>query len=546
LVVARKLADVGAAIGLSVAGLTLYRRALGLHWLFDDPFHLRILLERRVGDYLLQTEVARQAVAGVHLTIFLLSHDLDLALFGLAPAAHYTHQLITVVACAVALYAVLRLWLRPWAAAVGGLVWLLGPVVAGSAPLLMCRHFFEALLFSAGSVAAFVVALRRGRRPFGLLAALSAGAFLVALMLMEIAAVVPLALLLLPEGSRRQRARLLLPHAVAAAIYLVYRVWLLQGLVATYGWAVEEGSVASLALALPGKLAAEMAGGRGLAGALLLVALAGGVVALGARGALRAAAILAAAAVPVLPFSTEMEPRYALVPFTAFAATLACACAHLARRRRSGLLLAAGLAGVALTAAAVVGRGVWRARLADLERMSIENRFFARSGEGDVLSHPSSAAATLGELRRLSALEGKAAAASWFRDDLYLCLGRVAGRRLWEFDAAARAMREVQADSRVARERACSEVRWEAPLAARFTWRDDGLFWQLGPHSAPGYALVFGDGTERIPVPRRAGYRVTVPDLRLRVRYQDPEGWVTYSPELRLDRARPEESWARP
>src|SRR5688500_3417809 len=126
----RKLADIAAATGLSLAGLILYRRALGLYWLFDDPFHLRFLLEQRVGDYLLQPAVARQATAGsVHLTIFLLSHDLDLSLFGLAPAAHYAHQLAAVVACALVLYAVLRLWLRPWAAAVGGLVWLLGPAV---------------------------------------------------------------------------------------------------------------------------------------------------------------------------------------------------------------------------------------------------------------------------------------------------------------------------------------------------------------------------------------------------------------------------------
>ena len=44
----------------------------------------------RVARVSAQTEVARQAVAGVHLTLFLLSLDLDLALFGLGAAPRTT------------------------------------------------------------------------------------------------------------------------------------------------------------------------------------------------------------------------------------------------------------------------------------------------------------------------------------------------------------------------------------------------------------------------------------------------------------------------
>ncbi|HZI64278.1 MAG TPA: hypothetical protein VFE44_05825 [Thermoanaerobaculia bacterium] len=540
----RKLADIAAATGLSLAGYILYRHALRLYWLFDDPFHLRFLLEQRVGDYLLQPGVANQAALSVHLTIFLLSHDFDLSVFGLAPAAHYAHQLITVVACALALYGVLRLWIAPWAAAVGGMVWMLGPAVAASAPLLMVRHFFEALLFAAGSVAAFVVALRRGRQSW---AALSAGACLVAVMLMEIAVVVPLVLLLLPEKDLRQRARLLVPHAVAGLIYVAYRLWILRALVATYGWAIDEGGAARLALALPAKLAVAMTGGRGLPGVLLITALVAGALALSWSGALRIAAILAAAALPLVPFSTEMQPRYALVPWTVLAVGLAVAGARLAGRGRHGRWLAAALAAAALAGAAAAGRSTWRDRLADLERMSLENRFLARAGERDVLSHPASAASTLGELQRLRALAGESgAAAAWLRDELYLCLGRADGKRLWEFDAATGAVREVPAESRAARERACGEVRWDAPLEARFSWREQGLFWRLGPYSTPAYAIVFGDGAESIPVPPRGGYRIAASDLALRVRYADPAGWLTYSPELRLERGEPERSWRRP
>ncbi len=483
----------------------------------------------------------REAPLSAFTPLFLASLDLDLALFGLQPRAFLVHQLLAIALCSAALYALLRAWLPLPAACLGGALFALGPAVAASAPLLMVRHYFESLGLAALAAGAYVVALRGGRWRW---AHASAALYLLAMLEKEIAVPLVLLLPLAPEGDLRRRLRYLAPHAAALAVYLLHRAWLREPWTAGYGWTVAPEDRVALVLALPRKLAKALAG-EGPAAWVLLAALLGAGLALAGRGRLRLLAALAAAVLPIVPVSTEMEPRFALAAWSVLAAAVAFAAARVAGRGPRGRALAAGLAAFALGGAAIAGRSVWRERLAEAERRSIENRFLARAGERDVLSHPASAASTLETLQQLLG-SGTAASAAWFRDDLALCVGRAAGRRLWQFDAAARAVREVSADARAARERACGEVRWEAPLAARFTWRGDGLHWQLDPYAAPGYAIVFGDGTERITVPRRGGYRLNAPTVSLRVRYEDPSGWITYSPELHLERAQPERSWTRP
>ena len=87
------------------------------------------------------------------------------------------------------------------------------------------------------------------------------------------------------------------------------------------------------------------------------------------------------------------------------------------------------------------------------------------------------------------------------------------------------------------RERAdayCRSLR-SAPLTAEFAYRDGNLLWKLGPYEAGEYSFILDDGVERFDVRRTDGYRNGSPRMSLKVRYESPEGWVTYSPELNLD-----------
>jgi hypothetical protein len=54
------------------------------------------------------------------------------------------------------------------------------------------------------------------------------------------------------------------------------------------------------------------------------------------------------------------------------------------------------------------------------------------------------------------------------------------------------------------------------------------------------------DGRVRVPVPAQGGFRLARHHLALRVRYQAPAGWVTYSEPLAWDLVeRPTFAWRR-
>ena len=46
--------------------------------------------------------------------------------------------------------------------------------------------------------------------------------------------------------------------------------------------------------------------------------------------------------------------------------------------------------------------------------------------------------------------------------------------------------------------------------------------------------MLLGDGAAVFEMPRRAGFQMRGAPLLLRVKYESPAGWITYSPELRV------------
>src|SRR6185295_7183559 len=171
-----------------------------------------------------------------------------------------------------------------------------------------------------------------------------------------------------------------------------------------YGFVVTPAALPRLALELPEKIAAEILGGRLSPAALVFgMALAGGLLSLLLPPGRRAAAVtglaLLLAVLPVLPFSTLMEPRYAVPAWIAVAVAFVAGCRTLAAsesqaRRRAD----AALALIACVSGLWLNRQDWSVRFARIERMSAENRFFLTMRDGDVLRQPLTLAASLKEL----------------------------------------------------------------------------------------------------------------------------------------------------
>jgi len=535
-------------LALAGAVFVLYGQVLRLWWTHDDFFHLRTLLTYRPYWYFWSAADYRTMPAGLLTPLLFFSLDLDRRWLGLEPYPFRLHQLVALSACVVAFYGVARLWLsRPWAG-LAAWIFLVGPVTASLAPLLMVRHYVESLILAGLSLAAWVGALRRwpGATAWGP-AGLSAALYFAASMAKEIALPLVALLPLLPSPGQpvalRVRLALALPHVVAGAVYLVLRGALVGTGFGLYGFAVRTSDLPALGLELPAKIARELGGGSLSAAVVVFaVALVAGIAALllapsGRRAVAVAGLALMLAMLPVLPVSTVMEPRYAVPAWVVVVIAFMLGCRTLseagARRRRAAAVIAL----VASASGLMLNREDWRVRFAAVERISAENRFVLEMREGDVLRHPLALGASLGELEWMKdAVFGRPRGGRWFQDDLFLCLHAGVPGRISGWDPDARRVVDVTARVPELRDRHCASIRSEAPLSAHFRVAGSDLFWQLGPHRSGKYRFVLDDGRVALPMPPRAGFHMAgrpVP-LTLRVAYESPAGWVTYSPELSL------------
>jgi hypothetical protein len=537
--------DVGVALAFAGAAWLLYRPVLGLWWTYDDFYHFRHLITGRPWWYLFDGAEFRRLEAKVLTPLLFLSLDLDRRLFGLDPRSFYIHQLLAFSLCPAAIYGALRIWLDRLGAAVGAWIFLIGPVVAALAPLLFVRHYIEAVLLGALAVMAWAGALRREGGTAWALAVLSALLYLAASMAKEIAVPLLLILPLLPEpdeGWRRnvdERLFLLLPHAAMLALYLSARYVLLGTFGGGYGFAVDRGNLPSLALALPGKIATEFFACRvSWTCVLFVILLAAAILSLfflrGRRAAGLTGIALLLALLPILPVSTQVEPRFAMASWLVLALAFAAGCQALAERKH--------WAGVALGSTAcllglVLNRQDWSVRLAHAERISVEDRFLSEMKDGDVLRQPLLLTASLGELQWMKEhVFHRSRGGRWFQDDFYLCAHPEPMDRVWGYDPAARRVVDVSERISALRHRHCSSIRWDAPLRASFHDSGGILRWALGPSEEGTYSFLMDDGAAIFEMPRSAGFHLqeSAPFLLLRVKYESPEGWITYSPQLRV------------
>ena len=515
----------------------LYRAALSFWWADDDLEILRYLREHSHLQYLFSPSAWQSLPGSVLTPLQFLSLHFDLALAGMSPGLFHVHQLTTVSLAALALYWALRQWWSPGLAGSVATLFLLGRPVASLAAMVPARHYLETIALGAAAVVWFRRAVLRG----SLAAAwFAAGLSLTAMLFKETAVPLPFALAVLPVGSWAARRRTLLPQAVALVLYAVYRfVMLGPELLRGYGFIVPPSELPLRLLALPGRVALLFAGPWpwSVAG-LLCLAAALAVLAILRRSSLWLTAWAAALALgPIVPVSTDLGERYA-VTFWVVAVVTVGAAAHAASLRGGGWKkVGLGLLAVTLGVFAALDRAQWRETVDAALRSDAESRALLALGDGDVLRRPVAMGAFLGELQRYRAeILGVPGTPAWFQDDLALCRGRFAERRLWQFDDASGAVVDVSARRDEIRRAACGTVRESGPLAVELELRAEGLFWSLGGGAAGGrYALVFDDGLRAFDVPARGGFHLPHPaPLRLRVRYIDPSGWSTYSEELAL------------
>jgi hypothetical protein len=518
--------------------VVLYRKATRLWWTYDDPWNLHVSLVRRWTDAFTEADIWPQHF---FTPLLIATYETMLRFAGLDPDHWYRIQLVIVGACAVAVFFALRLYIDTIPAAGGALVFIAGPPLCAFATQLMIVHYLEAVLLGTLSTIVYVLAFRRRSVSLEVLSALL---YFGAMLAKVIAAPLPLLLLFLPENTFRVRARHLVFHSVALAAYFVWRYRVIGTIFGGYGWAITPAEVPALLALLPWKVVLAFAGaglGVGMVGVALLAFGAGHAVR--TRQALLFGGLtLLFAIAPIVPVSKEMLPWYAILPWLWLCVVFALGAATLGPNARVVLV------GAAAVAVIVANRQEWTREYARALRMSTEARAYMTLDSASMLRRPAIPPSSMPELRWLKEEHmQRARGAGWFYDDLYLCSSALTGKRIYEYLPGRREVGEVTARIPDLARAYCASIRMSAPMRVEFHHRGDTLSWRFAPYREGRWSVVVAGGMMAYEVRPEDGFRLGgVPGLSLRVRYEAPDGWVTYSPEIALDFAKqPDLLWHR-
>ena len=196
-------------------------------WRFDDPQMLDFIRHQPLLETLYRPEVWRELDAPFFTPLLTFSYAIDSALFDLQPAGFYLHHLISLILAAWMTTLLLRRWIPPMHASLGGLLFLLGFPVTVVAQQLMTRHYIEGLAFA---IAALICFYESARRPVW--AWTGAMCYLVAMLAKEVYA--PLVIFLLVATDRSDRDRplrpRLMPYILAVTGYVFWRHAMLGGI----------------------------------------------------------------------------------------------------------------------------------------------------------------------------------------------------------------------------------------------------------------------------------------------------------------------------
>jgi len=526
-----------AALMLLTTVIVLYRKAVRLWWLYDDVWTLHVALARRWTMAFTDGDTWHRTFT----PLLDSTYEILIATAGLETTWWRVFDLGLLAACAWAVYLVLNLYLPPIPSFAGAFLFLVGAPLCAFATQLTLMNSLVALLLAVFATRLYVLASRRGSN---LLNILSVVLYFIAVLADRAILPLPLLLLALPERTWRVRARHLVFHAGAFAALVVWRGLVLGFALGGPGWALDAPHLPAILVALPWKIAASWVGSSVEVGVVAVALIA--IVASRAmreRPALRLAILaLALVVVPIIPVSKDVGPRLTTPVWLWLCVLFAVGMTRMKTVTANALFVAAAAALV------VANRQQWVEEFGRSQRMSDEARAYIEIDGASMLRTPVVPPAAMAELKWLKEEHFRRALGSgWFYDDLYLCSAQLTGRRVYEYHQDRREVIEVTSRIPDFARAYCSSIRDKVPMSAEFRYRKDTLSWNFGPYEDGQWRVVLGGGIQAFDVPREDGFSLPgVPGLALRVRYQSPQGWVTYSPELVLDFVKkPETVWQR-
>jgi hypothetical protein len=541
------LAEAASAAALVVLNILLYRRVLALWWTYDDANILRSIFEHPFLAPFIDYHVWPQQLFTPLLHI---AFSAQWKLFGFDTSHWYAVQMAIACVTTLLVYAAVRQFLDAKRSFVAAALFAAGPPLCSIITQISTVHYYIAISFCALAVVAYVRAVRTGSWPMTIL---SAACYLLAMLSKEVAIPLPLLLIALPgtagvppaaehDSARHARAPRGFLFGIVTVVYFLWRYAILGTFLGAYGWKIDAAEWPRLLALLPWRIV-QGAAGAGVWIGLALVAIMTLTIIAGVRNRRTLGLLIAAilvVGVPMLPLAKEVNRRYVVVPWLAWSIAFAAATTRRNKRLAAALLIAAPLLAV------VANRQEWGHEFPLRRRMSDEARFFFYDMPPDaLLRRPLTPPAAMGEVKWLMLVRFPKPAGDWFYDDIFLCNGSVGAKRVYEYEGHG----IVEITPRIAdiASRFCGSLR-NAPLSATFHYRNPALYWDLGPYPDGRYTAVLGEGVQAFEIPGRDALNLErgIPGLGLRIRYDSPAGWTTYSPQLTLDFVHhPDFAWHR-
>jgi len=520
---------------LIIATVLLNKPVGDSFWRFDDPMILKCAIEYRWWEHFIIPE-SYQCLSAAHLTPWVtFSYALDYNLFGLEPKFFYYHQIFSLSLVSIFTFVLLRLYVNPLIAFFGILLFLIGSPVWVSSQQLMVRHYVEGLLFSIISIHFFILSLRFQKYRYALLGCLF---YILATSAKEI--YVPLLgiLLFIPEGRLKDRFYAAIPYLIWGAIYIIWRKYMLGIFIGGYHPTsnVLEYFNESIALSLFKFPHFILAGEHAhiFLGLLIFIALINFK-----KYFLLNVISMIALIFPLLPLFSKYQIDFRFIFFLwwGICMLLTFSLNHLYSNKQLFILLCFVM--LLFSSSAVEKRNQvkkdFKNTIFEFEK---SGSFFWKEDKQKLLflTHLLSERTWyfyyLEQLKyKLFRMDSPYLASSfnlaWLSDDIL-------SKETWTHDFVCKCVKHVNDNSikNLAIDLR-NKTSLEKPLNVFVQNNSNLLTWKLGIYQG-NYFFVTNLGTLTIPQEHTALYA----DLKLifRIRYDSPEGWITYSPEFTLEK----------
>lgn len=519
----------------------LHGAALDAWWRWDDPTHLTFVRTHDLAEYLFDPTVWQQ-LSPVNFTPWLsFSYELDSALFGLRPEAHYAHQLISLWLAAALTFFVLKLWLPPWWSFLGALLFLLGSPVYVIAEQLMARHYVEGLVFALAATWFFIRGTRNSMIVFSLV-----GAFFYFLALISKEIYAPLILLfpIIASGSLALRARHLLPFVFVLLIYIPWRFYMLEmsiggySPIATLDPLLTLNELASIPSLLLG------AGWLGLASGTSLAIFIIYFLRKYPKRVLVLIWLLFLILAPLIPLTIWPglggQDRFLFLPWWMTSFATVWAGAHLTQPGLAHpLRIVAALALFLLVSVAATSQASLIKH--SLESVHIEKevqgRFLWTAGHENVVYLSPAVASMFWDYGKI--LELRSLARNGEPIPMVIAdesqIPNLSGSAIvpWSYDETCQCMIDIS-DQLELRLKSWKEKVRDVPITVNVTHKAHTFSWELGPYIQGQYSVIAVE-LGKIPLPAPQGYhRSSIQFREARIRYDSPDGWSAYSPSFQI------------